>query len=104
MLMLEVSTKTISGPLTIAQYAGASAQIGLDRFVLFLAVVSISLGVLNLLPIRYWMAATCCSTWSRRSGVGRCRSGTALGQQLGILLLVALMMLAFYNDFMRLLE
>jgi regulator of sigma E protease len=51
MLKLEVSAKNISGPITIAQYAGQTAKLGLDRFLMFLAVVSISLGVLNLLPI-----------------------------------------------------
>jgi regulator of sigma E protease len=105
MLRLEVSTKTISGPLTIAQYAGASARIGFDRFVLFLAIVSISLGVLNLLPIPvldgghllfYAIEAV------RRRPVPE--AVIHWGQQVGILLLVALMLLAFYNDFMRLLE
>ncbi|HKQ30880.1 MAG TPA: RIP metalloprotease RseP, partial [Burkholderiales bacterium] len=51
MLRLEISTETISGPLTIAQYAGVSAKIGFSHFIMFLAVISISLGVLNLLPI-----------------------------------------------------
>ncbi len=105
MLMLEVSTKTISGPLTIAQYAGASAQMGFDRFVLFLAVVSISLGVLNLLPIPvldggHLLFNLVEAIWRRPVP----EAVQHWGQQLGILLLVALMMLAFYNDFMRLLE
>jgi len=51
MLQLEVSTKNLSGPITIAQYAGHTVQIGIDRFLLFLAIISISLGILNLLPI-----------------------------------------------------
>ena len=104
MLMLEVSTKTISGPLTIAQYAGASAQIGLDRFVMFLAVVSISLGVLNLLPIPVLDGGHLLIYLIE--GIQRKPlSETALhwGQQIGIALLIALMALAFYNDFMRIL-
>jgi regulator of sigma E protease len=104
MLKLEVSTKTISGPLTIAQYAGASAQIGLDRFVLFLAVVSISLGVLNLLPIPV-LDGGHLLIYLIEGIQGKPLSETVLhwGQQIGIALLIALMALAFYNDFMRIL-
>ena len=105
MLELEVSTKNISGPITIAQYAGHSAKIGLDRFVLFLAVVSISLGVLNLLPIPvldgghlfyYIIEAIKGSPVSDRVMIW--------GQQFGILVLIGLMMLAFYNDFTRIFQ
>lgn len=104
MLQLEVSTKTISGPLTIAQYAGASAQIGIDRFFMFLAVVSISLGVLNLLPIPV-LDGGHLLMYLIEGIQGRPLSERALhwGQQIGIALLLALMALAFYNDFMRLL-
>jgi len=104
MLTLEVSTKTISGPLTIAQYAGASAQIGLDRFVLFLAVVSISLGVLNLLPIPV-LDGGHLLIYLIEGIQGKPLSEAVLhwGQQIGIALLMALMALAFYNDFMRIL-
>jgi regulator of sigma E protease len=105
MLKLEVSTKTISGPLTIAQYAGASAHVGLDRFVMFLAVVSISLGVLNLLPIPVLDGGHLLIYLIE--GIQRKPlSETVLhwGQQIGIALLVALMALAFYNDFMRILH
>lgn len=105
MLMLEVSTKTISGPLTIAQYAGTSAQIGLDRFVMFLAVVSISLGVLNLLPIPI-LDGGHLLFYLIEIIKGKPLSENALywGQQIGIVLLVSLMALAFYNDFMRILH
>ena len=51
MLVGEVSLKTLSGPVTIADYAGQSARLGLDYYLRFMALVSISLGVLNLLPI-----------------------------------------------------
>ncbi len=102
MLRLEVSTENISGPITIAQYAGHSARIGLVPFVLFLAVISISLGVLNLLPIPvldgghlmyYSIEAVKGSPVSERT--------LAWGQQIGVALLVALMVLAFYNDLTR---
>jgi regulator of sigma E protease len=105
MLQLEVSTKNISGPLTIAQYAGHTAKVGPDRFIMFLAVVSISLGVLNLLPIPmldgghllyYFIEAIKGSPVSERVMVW--------GQQFGILLLIGLMMLAFYNDFTRIFQ
>jgi regulator of sigma E protease len=105
MLALEVSTKNISGPITIAQYAGHSAKIGLDRFIMFLAVVSISLGVLNLLPIPvldgghlfyYFIEAIKGSPVSDRVMIW--------GQQFGILVLIGLMMLAFYNDFTRIFQ
>jgi len=103
MLLLEVSTKNISGPLTIAQYAGHSAQIGLIPFIMFLAVISISLGVINLLPIPildgghllyYVVEAIKGSPVSERT--------LAWGQQFGIAVLIALMTLAFYNDITRL--
>ncbi len=105
MFQLEVSSKNISGPLTIAQYAGHSAQVGLDRFVLFLAVVSISLGILNLLPIPvldgghllYYVAEAI-------KGGPLPQSVLAWGQQIGIVLLIGLMTLAFYNDIVRLLQ
>ncbi len=105
MVALEVSTKNISGPITIAQYAGHTARIGFDRFVMFLAVVSISLGVLNLLPIPvldgghllyYLIEAIKGSPVSERVMIW--------GQQFGILLLIGLMMLAFYNDFTRIFQ
>lgn len=105
MLVLEVSTETISGPLTIAQYAGASAQIGFERFIQFLAVVSISLGVLNLLPVPILDGGHI--LFYLIEGIrGRPLSDTAMywGQQIGIFLLIALMILAFYNDFTRLLH
>ena len=105
MVMLEISTETISGPLTIAQYAGASAQLGLDRFIQFLAVVSISLGVLNLLPIPILDGGHLLIYLVE--GIQRKPlSETVLhwGQQVGIVLLMALMALAFYNDIMRLLH
>jgi len=105
MLKLEISTKTISGPLTIAQYAGASAQVGFDRFVMFLAVVSISLGVLNLLPIPV-LDGGHLLIYLIEGIQGKPLSETVLhwGQQIGIALLLALMALAFYNDFMRILH
>ena len=102
MLKLEVSARNISGPITIAQYAGYSAKVGAEQFVLFLAVISISLGVLNLLPIPvldgghlmyYIIEFIKGSPLSERTMI--------LGQQVGVALLGGLMMLAFYNDLTR---
>lgn len=102
MLTLDVSVENLSGPISIAQYAGVSADIGLSRFIGFLAVVSISLGILNLLPIPlldgghlffYAIEAV------RRKPVSE--DLLYAGQRLGIALLVGLMGLAFYNDLVR---
>jgi regulator of sigma E protease len=51
MVIGEASLKNLSGPLTIADYAGKSASLGLAQYVMFLALISVSLGVLNLLPL-----------------------------------------------------
>jgi len=103
MVIGEASIKNISGPLTIAQYAGRSANIGLIQFLGFMAVVSISLGVLNLLPIpvldgghlMYYLAELI-------KGSPVSEKVQFLGQQVGMVLLGLLMVVAFYNDVMRL--
>ncbi len=105
MLKLEVSPKNISGPVTIARYAGQTAQIGIDSFLNFLAVVSISLGILNLLPIPV-LDGGHLMYYLIEAVKGSPLSDEVLiwGQQIGILLLGALMCLAFYNDIWRLLQ
>ena len=104
MLIGEVSLKNLSGPLTIATYAGYTASEGVSTFLSFLAIVSISLGVLNLLPIPlldgghllvYTIEAVKGSAISEETQIRM--------QQVGILLLGMLMVLAFYNDIQRLL-
>ena len=102
MLKLQVSARNISGPITIAQYAGYSAKVGVVQYVLFLAVISISLGVLNLLPIpvldgghlMYYIIETV-------KGSPLPERVLLVGQQVGVALLVGLMVLAFYNDLTR---
>ncbi|VAW99368.1 Intramembrane protease RasP/YluC, implicated in cell division based on FtsL cleavage [hydrothermal vent metagenome] len=99
----EVSLKNISGPITIAKYAGLSADAGLSKFLGFLAIVSISLGVLNLLPVPmldgghlfYYLIEIV-------KGSPVSVAFEAIGQQIGIVLLLLLMSLAFYNDLLRL--
>jgi regulator of sigma E protease len=71
MITGEVSWRNISGPVTIADYAGRSARLGVDYYIKFLALVSISLGVLNLLPIPILDGGICCIISSKSSSVGQ---------------------------------
>lgn len=103
MVVGRVSTENISGPITIAVYAKSSALAGFAQFLAFLAIVSISLGVLNLLPIPildgghllfYLVEAIKGSPVSERT--------EALAARIGIMLILMLMSLALYNDLARL--
>jgi regulator of sigma E protease len=99
----KASVENISGPISIAQYAGYSVRVGLASFLKFLAIVSISLGVLNLLPIPVLDGGHLLYNlieWLQ--GRPLSESSQQLGQQVGILLLLALMSIAFYNDLTRL--
>jgi len=101
----EASVKNLSGPITIAKYAGLSAQIGLEQFFSFLAIISISLGVLNLLPVPMLDGGHLmyyCIEIIKGSPVSE--SVEALGQRIGMVLLMMLMTLAIYNDVLRLVE
>ncbi len=102
MLLLEVSVENLSGPISIAQYAGVSAQVGMTRFLEFLAIVSVSLGILNLLPVPLLDGGHLLYQLAELVR-GRPLSEEAqfAGQRLGIALLVGLMGLAFYNDLSR---
>jgi regulator of sigma E protease len=105
MLIGEVSWKHLSGPVTIAEYAGQSAQMGWIPFCMFLALISISLGVLNLLPIPlldgghlmyYAVEIVKGSPVSERA--------MDLGQRAGLALLLVIMAFALYNDLNRVLS
>jgi regulator of sigma E protease len=105
MVVGEVSWRNISGPVTIADYAGQSASLGLAPYLAFLALISISLGVLNLLPIPlldgghllyYAIELLKGSPVSERV--------MELGQRAGLAVLLFLMAFAFYNDINRLLS
>jgi regulator of sigma E protease len=98
----EISAKHISGPISIAQYAGLSAERGIIQFLGFLAIVSISLGILNLLPIPI-LDGGHLLYYLIESITGRPVSEAAqfFGQRLGIAMLIGLMGLAFYNDLAR---
>lgn len=103
MLTGDVSWKGLSGPVTIASYAGQSAHMGLKAFIGFLALVSISLGVLNLLPVPvldgghllYYMIEIF-------KGSPVSDKTMEMGQRVGFALLGLLMACAFYNDINRL--
>lgn len=104
MVVGEASLKNISGPLTIAEYAGVSALIGVAAFLSFLGIVSVSLGVLNLLPIPvldgghlfYYLIELV-------KGGPISPAAEAFGQRIGLALLGCLMFVAFYNDISRML-
>lgn len=105
MVVGEVSWKNMSGPITIADYAGQSAQMGIIAYLGFLALISVSLAVLNLLPIPvldgghlmyYVVEIIRGSPLSERA--------MAIGQQIGMTMLFTLMVIAIYNDIYRLIS
>ncbi|MCH7502598.1 MAG: RIP metalloprotease RseP [Proteobacteria bacterium] len=98
----EVSIKNISGPISIAQFAGESAQRGISYFLGFLAIVSISLGVLNLLPVPVLDGGQIVyQAIEGLKGSPLSERTQMIGQQFGIFALLLLMSFAFYNDLAR---
>jgi len=103
MLIGQASLENLSGPITIAQFAGQTASIGISAFLAFLALVSISLGVLNLLPVPvldgghllYYLIEAV-------KGSPLSDAAQAVGQRVGLIILLMLMGLAFFNDISRL--
>jgi regulator of sigma E protease len=101
----DVSIKNISGPINIAQFAGDSAQRGVRSFLAFLAIVSISLGVLTLLPVPVLDGGQIVyQIVEMIKGSPMTDRAQILGQQAGILALLLLMSFAFYNDIARILS
>ncbi len=102
MVVGDISLSNLSGPISIARYAGYSASIGFISFLTFLAIVSISLGVLNLLPVpmldgghlMYYLVE-----FIKGSPVSE--AAQIIGQKIGVAMLLGLMLLAFYNDILR---
>lgn len=104
MITGQVSVKNISGPINIAQFAGYSASGGMASFLGFLAIVSISLGILNLLPVPMLDGGQIVYQLVEAiKGSPMSERAQMIGQQLGIVLLLMLMSFAFYNDLSRLL-
>ncbi|MBJ9709735.1 RIP metalloprotease RseP [Burkholderia gladioli] len=105
MLTGEASLKNLSGPVTIADYAGKSARLGLSAFLSFLALVSISLGVLNLLPIPvldgghllYYLVEAA-------TGKAVSERWQLILQRAGLICIVALSAIALFNDLSRLIH
>jgi len=103
MIVGEASINNLSGPLTIADFAGKSASLGLTQYLLFLAMISVSLGVLNLLPLpvldgghlMYYL-------WEALSGRSVSEAWMDRLQRGGVVILVLLMSVALFNDVTRL--
>jgi regulator of sigma E protease len=97
-----VSVKNLSGPLSIAEYAGESAQAGAGSFMEFLVLISLSLGFLNMLPIPILDGGQIvfqAVEWLKGSPLSD--RAQAFGQQVGIALLILLMGVALFNDIAR---
>lgn len=105
MLTGKASVENLSGPISIARYAGESAAVGLTTFLAFLGIVSVSLGVLNLLPVPvldgghllFYLVELV-------KGSPLSEAAQLAGQKIGIFLLLLLMTVAFYNDLARLID
>jgi len=103
MITGDVSWKNVSGPISIADYAGQSAQMGLASYLAFLALISVSIGVLNLLPIpildgghlMYYLIEMI-------KGSPLSDKAIIIGQKIGLVMLFTLMTFAIYNDINRL--
>ena len=103
LILGEISTKNLSGPISIAKVAGSSAQNGFKSFVSFIAFLSVLLGVFNLLPIPVLdgghLVYLTIEAIKRKPVSEKVQ---ILGFQLGLMLVISLSMLAMYNDIMRL--
>jgi regulator of sigma E protease len=103
MITGDVSLKNMSGPLSMADIAGSAAEAGLAYFLSVLAAISISLGILNLLPIPLLDGGQIVyqvAEWIKGSPLSE--RAMVLGQQIGIFFVIALTGFAFYNDIVRL--
>ena len=105
MIAGNASLSNLSGPITIAQLANDSARLGVSRFLFFLGLISLSLAILNLLPIPildgghllYFLIE-----WIKGSPVSE--RGHVIGQSIGLMMVLALMSVAIFNDILRLVQ
>lgn len=105
MIVGQVSWKNVSGPVTIADYAGQSASLGMAAYIRFIALISISLGVLNLLPIPVLDGGHLMYHFAEIiKGGPLSERAMEIGQQIGLALLGLLMIFALYNDVTRLIS
>lgn len=102
MIVGDVSYRNVSGPISIAAYAGDSAAAGMTAFLSFLAIVSISLGIMNLLPVPLLDGGQIVyQVIELFKGAPLSERALIFGQQLGIVFLIVLMGFVFYNDLTR---
>ena len=98
----QANVNNLSGPLSIAEFSGKSLSMGLVYFVYLMAILSISLGVLNLLPIPLLDGGHLVYyTFEMIAGKPVSLKIQLIAQQIGIIILFGVMILAFYNDFLR---
>lgn len=105
MLTLEVSVENLSGPITIAEFAGKSFSLGWDVFLGFLGLISVSLGIVNLFPIPILDGGhlfTYLIEWIKGSPLSE--RAEILWQKVGLVMLAMLMSLALFNDLNRLFQ
>jgi regulator of sigma E protease len=99
------SVRNLSGPITIADYAGRSAAMGVEQFMVFLALISISLGVLNLLPLPVLDGGHLMYYgWEAVTGHAVSEAWLSRLQRVGFALLLVMMSIAMFNDLSRLLS
>jgi regulator of sigma E protease len=97
-----VSPKNLNGVISIAEFAGISASLGVTAYLAFLAIISVSLGILNLMPVPLLDGGQVVyQAVEAVKGSPLSERAQLFGQQVGIALLVVLMSLAFYNDISR---
>tara|TARA_B100000925_G_C21890559_1_gene422609 strand:- start:562 stop:891 length:330 start_codon:yes stop_codon:yes gene_type:complete len=98
----DANVKNLSGPLSIAQFSGRSLEMGLSYFLYLLAILSVSLGVLNLLPIPMLDGGHLVYyTYEMITGRELPTSIQNGAQLIGVAVLGLIMIIAFYNDFVR---
>lgn len=102
MIIGEASLQNIGGPVTIGEFAGESAAIGITAFLFFLGLISVTLGIVNLLPIPV-LDGGHLMYLGYEALTGRAVSdyAMAVGQRIGIVFVIGIMSLALYNDFSR---